>query len=49
MKKMLSFTIFFSFIFLAGFNLAGFNDLALEKDKKGDFSFRKYTNCKIND
>ena len=44
MKKMLSFTIFFSFIFLAGFN-----DLALEKDKKGDFTFRKCKSCKITD
>ena len=42
MKKMLSFTIFFSFIFLVGCN-----DPLLKKSKKGDFSFRKCTSCKI--
>ena len=44
MKKMLSFTIFLSFIFLVGCN-----DLPLKKGKKGDFSFRKCTSCKITD
>ena len=44
MKKMLSFTIFFSFIFLVSCN-----DLPLKKAKKGDFSFRKCTSCKIAD
>ena len=32
----------FSFIFLVGCN-----DLPLKKGKKGDFSFRKCTSCKI--
>mgnify|MGYP001166172667 FL=1 len=44
MKKMLSFVILFFFVFLAGCN-----DLPLKKGKKGDFTFRKCTNCKIND
>ena len=44
MKKMLSFTICFSFIFLVSCN-----DLPLKKGKKGDFSFRKCTSCKITD
>ena len=48
MKKILSFTIFFSLFFSFIF-LAGFNDLALEKDKKRDFSFRKCKSCKITD
>ncbi len=44
MKKILSFTIFFSFIFLVGCN-----DIHQKKGKKGDFTFRKCTNCKIID
>ena len=44
MKKIFRFTIFFSFIFLVGCN-----DLPLKKSKKGDFSFRKCTSCKITD
>ena len=42
MKKMLSFAIFFSFILLVSCN-----ELPLKKGKKGDFSFRKCTSCKI--
>ena len=44
MKKMLSFTIFITFIFLISCN-----DLPIKKGKKGDFTFRKCTNCKITD
>jgi len=44
MKKMLNFVILFSFFFLVGCN-----DLPLKKGKKGDFSFRKCTSCKITD
>ena len=44
MIKMLSFVILFSFIFFVGCN-----DLPLKKGKKGDFTFRKCTNFKIND
>ena len=44
MKKILSFTIFISFIFLVSCN-----DLPIKKGKKGDFTFRKCTNCKITD
>ena len=44
MKKILSFTIFFSLIFLVSCN-----NLPIKKGKKGDFSFRKCTSCKITD
>jgi hypothetical protein len=44
MKKMLSFTIFFSFIFLISCS-----DLPIKKGKKGDFLFRKCTSCKKTD
>tara|TARA_B100001175_G_C19240626_1_gene509849 strand:+ start:546 stop:680 length:135 start_codon:yes stop_codon:yes gene_type:complete len=44
MKKILSFALFFLFIFIVSCN-----DLPLKKGKKGDFTFRKCSSCKTTD
>ena len=44
MIKIICLTLFFSLIFLGACS-----DLQSKKGKKGDFSFRKCTSCKIAD
>jgi len=44
MIKIICLTLFFSLIFLGACS-----DLQSKKGKKGDFSFRKYTNCNVTD
>ena len=48
MKKIIFLTLFIP-LFISLFFLGGCNDLPIKKGKKGDFTFRKCTNCEIKD